>query len=543
VSLTCPTRANGTCNYKIDYVKALFPAGFDLPGCVFGECALSTQVFIPPVVHTSIWNGVSVAGVSIVTIVGAALFVFMGAAWWDKYKLRGQDSEQHESGLSVGFHDIAYTLGAKTILHSVTGHVDAGKCLAILGPSGAGKSTLLDILAGKLKTGEVGGSVLYGNHALSRSNVKFISGYVDQEDVLMATMTVRETLLFSANLRLPESMSADKKAAIVNEILEELGLSHVRDSFIGGANAMRGISGGERRRVSIGIELVTSPAVLYLDEPTSGLDSASAFQVVKVLARLAHTRGRTVIFTIHQPRSDMFALFDDVLLLAQGSTLYSGPATHALHYFESMGKPCPEGYNIADHLLDVAASTIPITEKVPLQSKHSLSNLLDSFRGGVEGLRSLQFWSRSGSRSSIKVADPIWDGSDSVRTSFLTQTWELMKRSSRQLWRQGGLLRAHLLMALLMGIFIGAIYYRSDNSLAGVQNRLGSFLFLLSVLGFSSMSAIGMIAEERTLWIRERSNGYYRIMPLFVSKVCVLFVIIVLWQHLFTWSSKSTGAL
>lgn len=168
-----------------------------------------------------------------------------------------------------------------------------------MGPSGAGKSSFLDILARKPKRGTVTGSVLINNAIPARRQFKKLAGYVDQEDVLMGTLTVRETLMYSALLRLPRDMPLKVKQRRVEETLSELGIQHIADMPIG-VPGRRGISGGEKRRVSIGKELVTSPSILFLDEPTSGLDSYNAYVVMECLKKLARVHKRTVVVTIHQ---------------------------------------------------------------------------------------------------------------------------------------------------------------------------------------------------------------------------------------------------
>ena len=184
----------------------------------------------------------------------------------------------------------------------------------------AGKSTCLDILAHKPKNGSVKGDVRLNGVRLSDAEVRKMCGFVDQEDMLMGTLTVRETLMYSALLRLPQSMSMEAKRVRVQEVMQELGIDHLADRKIG-VPGQRGISGGEKRRVSIAQELVTNPQILFLDEPTSGLDSFSAFVVVETLSRLARNHRRIIICTIHQPRSNIFALFDRLLLLAEGRML------------------------------------------------------------------------------------------------------------------------------------------------------------------------------------------------------------------------------
>ncbi|KAH8925218.1 hypothetical protein BT69DRAFT_1279899 [Atractiella rhizophila] len=177
-------------------------------------------------------------------------------------------------------------------------------------------------------------------------------GFVDQEDTLMGTLTVYETVLYSALLRLPRGMSLEAKQIRTLETLHELGILGIRDSRIG-ETGQRAISGGEKRRVSIACELVTSPSILMLDEPTSGLDSFNALNVVECLVTLAKKYNRTVIFTIHQPRSNIVAMFDQLVLMAKGRVVYSGEFSRCQDYFERIGYPCPAGFNIADYLIDL----------------------------------------------------------------------------------------------------------------------------------------------------------------------------------------------
>lgn len=161
------------------------------------------------------------------------------------------------------------------------------------------------------------------------------------------TLTVLETLTFAAKMRLPRAMSTKDKLARVDAVMEELNLTHIKNTKVGGA-VIRGISGGEKRRVTIGIELLSSPSVLLLDEPTSGLSSTDALNVANAIKELAR-KGRTVILTVHQPRSDIYELFDDLLLLSKGKVVYFGKAQEAAAYFEALGHEVPVGWNVADY--------------------------------------------------------------------------------------------------------------------------------------------------------------------------------------------------
>ena len=250
---------------------------------------------------------------------------------------------------SLHFSDISYTLNGRALLEGVSGSAKPGQLLAIMGASGAGKSTFLDILARKNKKGTVSGTTLVNGREVEDADFKKVTGFVDQEDTLMSTLTVYETILYSALLRLPREMSIEAKKFRTLETMNELGILHIKDSRIGDSGH-RSISGGEKRRVSIACELVTSPSILFLDEPTSGLDAYNAFNVVESLVTLAREYRRTVVFTIHQPRSNIVSLFDQLIVLAQGKLIYSGEADKVTDYLAEVGHPCPLGFNVADFL-------------------------------------------------------------------------------------------------------------------------------------------------------------------------------------------------
>lgn len=251
------------------------------------------------------------------------------------------------------FEEIVYKITStkeKTILNGVTGIVCPGEMLAMLGPSGSGKTTLLTALGGRL-SGKLSGKIAYNNQPFSGA-IKRSTGFVAQDDILYPHLTVTETLLFTALLRLPQSLSKQEKEQHVEHVITELGLNKCRNSMIGGP-LFRGISGGEKKRVSIGQEMLINPSLLLLDEPTSGLDSTTALRILTTVKRLANG-GRTVITTIHQPSSRLYHMFDKVVLLSEGCPIYYGPASTALEYFSSVGVSTSITINPADLLLDLA---------------------------------------------------------------------------------------------------------------------------------------------------------------------------------------------
>lgn len=232
----------------------------------------------------------------------------------------------------------------------------------MLGPSGSGKTTLLTALGGRLY-GNLSGRISYNGQPFSGS-IRRLTGFVSQDDVLYPHLTVKETLLFTALLRLPQTLSREKKLQHVEHVITELGLTNCRNSMIGGP-LFRGISGGEKKRVSIGQEMLINPSLLLLDEPTSGLDSTTALRILTTIKRLA-SRGRTVVTTIHQPSSRLYHMFDKVALLSEGCPIYYGPASNALEYFSSIGFSTSVTVNPADLMLDLANGNFifqPLCEK------------------------------------------------------------------------------------------------------------------------------------------------------------------------------------
>lgn len=256
----------------------------------------------------------------------------------------------YQDTIDLSFASISYAVKLKSkkgrdteqkrILDRVTGYVPRGSFLAILGPSGAGKSSLLDILAGREKSG-----VVWGYHRMNGTSVehyKLQSAYVMQDDALLGNLTVFETLMFTLKLRLPSgSLRREEMESRAMAIITDLNLEKVTHHRVG-TPLQRGISGGERRRLSIGIELVTNPRILFLDEPTTGLDSTNALRVMRALKHLCDKHQVTIVTTVHQPRSNIYRLFDRLLLLDAGRTVYFGQAAGAVEYWRKLGYECPQ---------------------------------------------------------------------------------------------------------------------------------------------------------------------------------------------------------
>lgn len=593
--------------------------------CKSGECIHFSQVpgYQVPIAPEKpvTWVVISAIAAILIVILSISLLWMLGRHYKDdevrlgNVRLPEEEADLMKDHIPAALHweNVGYRIGSKALLDGITGSVKPGEVMAIVGASGAGKTTFLDILARREKRGITSGTVLINGRKMSNQEYKRVVGFVDQEDLLMETLTVYETVLYSALLRLPRDMSLEAKKFRTLETMQELGILGIKDSRIGGSGFTaggskegRGISGGEKRRVSIACELVTSPSILFCDEPTSGLDAYNAYNVVQSLVTLAKTYNRTVIFSIHQPRSNIVALFDKLLLLAEGRVVYSGPFNRCGDYFDQVGHPCPPGFNIADFLIDLTARRSPVAtddveqdvegggsagssgprndtgivttgtssrdESTELRTRRNSMVEDSSSSGGVRkktsrianGLRSAfangqgnghNVWIPALSsgklvhlvnsfaesdmsnetkreldaflgRQSEGVVNELPDvGSQSSllrsykKAGLWTQFKILSGRAFKNLYRDPILMFAHFGLAIVLALFCGVLYHGVTNDIAGFQNRLGLFFFILSLFGFSCLTSLGVFANERALFVRERSNGYYSPLTYFTSKL------------------------
>ncbi|KAJ4971684.1 hypothetical protein NE237_004783 [Protea cynaroides] len=261
--------------------------------------------------------------------------------------------------IEVAFKDLTLTLRGKNkhLLRCVTGKIMPGRVSAVMGPSGAGKTTFLSALAGKVTGCTVTGLVLINGKDESIRSYKKIIGFVPQDDIVHGNLTVEENLWFSARCRLSADMPKPDKVLVVERVIESLGLQAVRESLVGTVEK-RGISGGQRKRVNVGLEMVMEPSLLILDEPTSGLDSSSSQLLLRALRREA-IEGVNISMVVHQPSYSLFRMFDDLILLAKGGlTVYHGPVKKVEEYFSGLGIHVPDRVNPPDHFIDILEGVV-----------------------------------------------------------------------------------------------------------------------------------------------------------------------------------------
>lgn len=436
------------------------------------------------------------------------------------------------------YHD-ASNPSFRHVLKDVTCRAKPWEILAIVGPSGAGKSSLLEILAGKLNAQS--GSIFVNQKPVEKPRFKKLSGYVTQKDILFPLLTVEETLMFSAKLRL--SLPETELRSRVKSLIQELGLCHVAGSRVGD-NRIRGISGGERRRVSIGVEVIHDPKVLILDEPTSGLDSNSALQIIDMVKTMAETRGRTIVLSIHQPGFRIVKLFNSILLLANGSVLHNGSVDQLGVRLSIMGLQLPVQVNILEFAIESIES---------IQQLQSSRNQLVVHQETTQVLSQQQFPSTLQNKvgnctlqqlfQQSKVMDEEFVMLENVgvpdlpigfANSRLRETLILTQRFSKNILRTRELFAFRTIQMLVAGVVLGSIFYDLKDDLVGAEERVGLFAFILTFLLTSTIEALPIFLQEREILMKETSCGSYRVSSYAIANGLVYLPFLLVLAVLFT---------
>ncbi|KAK2644132.1 hypothetical protein Ddye_019327 [Dipteronia dyeriana] len=418
----------------------------------------------------------------------------------------------------------------KLILKGVSGAVSPGELLAILGPSGSGKTTLLKALGGRvIDRNNTTGKITYNGKPFS-ATMNRKTGFVAQTSVFYPHLTVTETLVFTALLLLPDSLTKREKILYAEAVMDQLGLTRCKDTIVGG-NFIRGISGGEKKRLSIGQELLINPSLLFLDEPTSGLDSTIAKQIVLSLWRLAKG-GRTILMTIHQPSSSLFYMFNKLLLLSEGSSLYFGNREDVMNYFSSIGFVPPSvAMNPSDFILDLANGVLPGDSKQ--DGKAVIQTLVSAYRE-----QSLSDKLKSELQNMENHYDHIVTGNNKWRTTWWQQFSVLLKRGLKAR-RHESFSRLKILQVLAVSFITGLIWWQS--STANIQDQVGLLFFYNRFGGFLPLfQAIFTFPHERLMLEKERSSGMYRLSSYFMARTTAdlpmelalptVFVVITYWM-------------
>ncbi|ESO86757.1 hypothetical protein LOTGIDRAFT_128489 [Lottia gigantea] len=412
-------------------------------------------------------------------------------------------------------HTTDHSATTKTILDGVSFQAKCGQMLAIMGSSGSGKTSLLNVLACKNSTGTVTGDIELNGVKHTKHMIEHFSAYVRQDDRLLQFLSVKETLMFVAQLKLPTKLSRVEIVRKVDEVIAELGLSHVTATRVGGAN-IRGISGGERRRVSIGIQLLMDPSILLLDEPTSGLDSFTAHHLIQTLSRLAKNQ-RTILLSIHQPRSDIFELFDKVLVLSVGQTVYYGETRTMVDYFTRLGYPCPELTNPSDYYMDLATIDAT-TDETESRTTEVVENLLEAYRRQGEEVH-------TGSDTEVNqhIKEYMIEGATEIQVGypgFFHQFTVLARRHFKNTVINQWALIVQTFEAVFMSLVLGVVFWELTLDQRGIRDRYG-FMFMITMMYpfTNTLDVIGQCHEERKYLYFELEDKLYGYFAYYFSKI------------------------
>lgn len=369
----------------------------------------------------------------------------------------------------------------KQVLKKITGEFKACELTAVMGPSGSGKSSLLNILSGYI-TANISGT-LEAKETRSRS-------YIMQEENLHKLLTVKESMMFSIHLKTGSALKKSEKKTKVKIILQNLGLEERMDTFVGG------LSGGQQKRLSIALELVDDPLVLFLDEPTTGLDTHSSTQCIQLLKKLAQ-QGKTIVCTIHTPSALLFRMFDHLYSLADGCCIYQGSSQNLISFLSEIDLKCPESFNPSDFLMEIANGDYGLQNK-RLTDKIK-NGLNESYRKPREG-QAVEPFTLALKRETCKYSS----------SSFINQLGNLMSRNFLMLYRDKSIMWLRLTIHIAVSILVGLVFQNSGNEASKIFSTfklIYAITIFLMYTGFYSM--VTRFALDAAIIKREHFNRWY----------------------------------
>ncbi|KAF2761779.1 putative ABC transporter [Pseudovirgaria hyperparasitica] len=423
----------------------------------------------------------------------------------------------------------------KVTVDKAHGIVQAGELLAVMGPSGCGKTTLLNVLARRteLLQADICGCTYIDGEEISLQEFRIISSYVEQEDVLIGSLTVKETLNFAARLALPKNVGKAERLQRIEHLLRSFGLSAQSGNLIG-TPIRKGISGGQKRRVSVASQLITSPKILFLDEPTSGLDSAASFEVINFVRDLARKHKIIVIASIHQPSTKTFTLFDQLLLLSRGKEIYNGPVTAVTQYFVNLGHAVPLHTNPAEFLLDLVNTDFEAHDQSLERELACLQNHWD-----------MSPESESITREIRRIVSPNKISNQKQRhasAGTATILLALMHRAFIKSYRDVIAYGIRVAMYMGLAIMMGTVWLRLGTDQENIQSFINAIFFGGAFMSFMAVAYIPAFLEDRSIYVKERANGLYGptafIISNFVIGIPYLFIITILFSVVSYWLSN-----
>ncbi|KAL5239615.1 hypothetical protein ACI65C_007025 [Semiaphis heraclei] len=428
--------------------------------------------------------------------------------------------------VDLSFENLTYTVNTfskfkkvkKEILHGINGCFRSGELTAIMGPSGCGKSTLLNVLAGYSISGS-SGQVYLNDSLRDEKQMANISCYIQQDDYVRDLLTVRESMTVAAHLKLPTTESTTSKSGQVEDLLDALGLS------IHGDTITKRLSGGQKKRLSIALELITNPSILFLDEPTTGLDSQSCSQFVSLMADLAHNQSRTMVCTLHQPSALLFEKFDQIYALSTGQCIYQGPSNLVIPYFSERTIVCPPYHNPADFLIEVAigeygtdvlAKLADTTKTTYIKKHNNCHSISDDQELQLENGTCLK-----NNNIVVKKQGPLKNKSLNKPPYYL-QAYHLYLRNVIMYKRNKTNLMLRIIAHFVIAIIFGYLYRGVGNDASVMISNMvfvyGTNLFLVYT---GQMAVIVSFPLEYKVLKREHFNSWFKLFPYMISILLV----------------------
>ncbi|XP_048768264.2 protein white-like isoform X1 [Ostrea edulis] len=429
----------------------------------------------------------------------------------------------------------------KQILKDVCGMIKPGKLMAVMGASGAGKSTMMNVLTNRNRGTLISeGDIRVNGMAVDKTQIANISAYVQQDDLFIGTLTVREHLTFRALLRMDKRKHRTERLQIVEDLMQELGLTKCAETIIGLPGRTKGISGGEMKRLSFASELLTNPPLMFCDEATSGLDSFMAGSVIQALKSMVRN-GRTILCTIHQPSSEVFELFDEIFLLAEGRVAFTGSISDGLQFFKNNGHSCPMNYNPADHFV----LTVAIVPGKETERKERVKKLCDNFKVSETYTRMAEGISELSDHQHVskEIEDHLND-STRYEAPIVQQVKSLFWRSWVTAIRDPLIVRVKFIQTIFFAVVLGLVYLKTDDAYSqdDIMNMNGVIFIMITNISFTNIfSVLNVFPIEVPIFLREYGTGLYSVAVYYMSKTITeipfLIAIPVIYMSILYWMS------
>lgn len=441
------------------------------------------------------------------------------------------------SGLTVTVKD-RQTKKARDLINDISGDIQQGELVALMGPSGCGKTTLLNVLA---RRSAASGAKVMGDayvHGIKVDSGSFgrMTSYVEQEDALIGSLTVRETLKFAADLSLPRSVSKQQRIDRIRTLLEAFGIQNQTNTLVG-TPIRKGISGGQKRRVSVASQLITCPKILFLDEPTSGLDSTASYEVMSYAKELARSNNILIIASIHQPSTTTFQLFDKLLLLSNGKACYFGPISNVDGYFDQIGYSIPSNTNPAEFLLEIVSSDFGEAKETAQERVRKIQQAWAESNEAIAVDRQVSERVRSMEEKTDTVS-----AEDLKRPGSFTITKALLHRSFIKSYRDVVAYGIRIVMYLGLAVMMGTVWLRLHTTQDYIQPFVNAIFFGSAFMSFMAVAYVPAFLEDRATFVKERANGLYGATPFMVSNFLIglpfLFLISFLFSIISYWLSN-----